>query len=127
MALIIDLKPGERVVVGQALITNDGPRARLAIEGDVAILREKDILRPEEALTACKQLYLAVQLMYVDRDPGRLHDEYFALARKIQEAAPSTAPFLLRINEKIIGGSYYQALKEAKKLINYEAKLIIDA
>lgn len=127
MALVLDLKPGERVIIGETLITNDRQRTRLHIEGSAPILREKDIIRPEEADTPCKTLYLTLQYMYVDRDPSRFHDGYFALARQIQDAAPSTAPLLLDINQNIIGGSYYKALKEAKRLIKYEAELIADA
>ena len=33
MALIIDLKPSERVIIGSALITNDKTRTRLHIGG----------------------------------------------------------------------------------------------
>jgi len=127
MALVLDLKPGERVIIGETLITNDQQRTRLHIEGTAPILREKDILRPEEADTPCKNLYLTLQLMYLDPDPTRFHDSYFELARKIQDAAPSTASLVLDINQNIIGGSYYKALKEAKRLIKYEAELIADA
>jgi len=124
MALVIDLKPGERLIIGEALITNDGSRAKLSVQGDAPILREKDILRSGDADTACKQLYLSIQLMYVTGDPARVQDTYFALARQIQDAAPSTVPLVLAINEKIIDGAYFKALKEAKKLIEHEAKLI---
>ena len=127
MALVLDLKPGERVIIGETLITNDQQRTRLHIDGTAPILREKDIIRPEDADTPCKNLYLTLQLMYLDRDPTRFHDGYFELVRKIQEAAPSTAGILLDINQNIIGGSYYKALKEAKRLIKYEAELIADA
>jgi flagellar protein FlbT len=127
MALVLDLKPGERVIIGETLITNDQQRTRLHIEGSAPILREKDIIRPDEADMPCKTLYLTLQLMYMDRDPTRFHDTYFELVRKIQEAAPSTASLLLDINQNIIGGSYYKALKEAKRLIKYEAELIADA
>ena len=127
MALVLDLKPGERVIIGETLITNDQQRTLLHIEGTAPILREKDILRPEEADTPCKNLYLTLQLMYLDPEPTRFHDSYFELARKIQDAAPSTASLLLDINQNIIGGSYYKALKEAKRLIKYEAELIADA
>jgi flagellar biosynthesis regulator FlbT len=41
MALIIDLKPGEKILIGTAVITNDSQRTRLHISGDAAILREK--------------------------------------------------------------------------------------
>lgn len=124
MALLIDLKSGEKVIVGQAVICNDGPRTRLRIDGEAAILREKDILKPDDSNTACKQLYLLLQLMYLDKQPERLQGEYFDLVRQIREAAPSTLPMLVAINQKIIEGSYYKALKEAKKLIVYEGKLL---
>lgn len=127
MALVLDLKPGERVIIGETLITNDQQRTRLHIDGTAPILREKDIIRPEDADTPCKNLYLTLQLMYLDRDPTRFHDGYFELVRKIQDAAPSTASILLDINQNIIGGSYYKALKEAKRLVKYEAELIADA
>ncbi len=124
MALVLDLKPGERVLIGEALITNEQQRSRLHIEGKVPILREKDILLPAQATSPCQKLYLTLQLMYMDRDPAKLHEPYFDLVRQIIDAAPSTTPYLLDINEKVIGGSYYQALKEARKLIKYEAELM---
>lgn len=127
MALIIDLKPGERVIIGAAVVTNDNQRTRLHIEGDVAILREKDILRLDDADTPCKKLYLATQLMYLGGDPARLQRTYFDLAREIQKAAPSTAALILDINRNIIAGSYYKALKQARRLVQYEAELMSHA
>jgi flagellar protein FlbT len=124
MALVINLKPGERVIIGDALVTNDGASARLTIQGDVPILRKKDIMLADDADTPCKKLYLAVQLMYVSRDPKPMYETYFTLARQIQDAAPSTAPFILAVNEKIIAGAYFQALKEARNLIEYENNLL---
>lgn len=127
MALIIDLRPGERVIIGGAVVTNDNQRTRLHIAGDVAILREKDILRPEDAVTPCQKLYLAIQLIYLGGDPATLHQTYFDLAREIQNAAPSTGPLILDINRNIIAGSYYKALKQAKRLVQYEAELMSHA
>lgn len=127
MALIIDLRPGERVIIGGAVVTNDNQRTRLHIAGDVAILREKDILRPEYAVTPCQKLYLAIQLIYLGGDPATLHQTYFDLAREIQNAAPSTGPLILDINRNIIAGSYYKALKQAKRLVQYEAELMSHA
>lgn len=124
MALIIDLKPSERIIIGTALITNDDNRTRLHIEGAAAILREKDIMREEEANTPCKRIYFTVQLMYLSQDPSAMHDAYFAQIRDIQNAAPSTSTFFMVINEHIMNGHYYKALKEARLLIEHEAELI---
>ena len=60
MALKVELKPGERFILGDSVITNDDQRTRLFIEGDTPILREKDILRASEADTPCKRVYLLV-------------------------------------------------------------------
>lgn len=127
MALIIDLKPSERVIIGNALITNDDTRTRLHIEGEAPILREKDIMREEEANTPCRRIYLTVQLMYLSKSPGPLHEVYFKQIQEIQHAAPSTTVFFMAINDHILSGNYYKALKEAKNLIEYEGELIAHA
>ena len=37
MALKVELKPGERFILGDSVITNDDQRTRLFIEGDTPI------------------------------------------------------------------------------------------
>jgi flagellar protein FlbT len=124
MALKVELKPGERIIIGESVITNDNQRTRLFIEGDAPILREKDILTPETADTPAKRVYLAVQLMYLSTDLERVKESYFTLVNDIVKAAPSTIPYVTRISNSIISGSFYKALKEARKLIEYEGTLI---
>ncbi len=124
MALIIDLKPGEKILIGTAVITNDSQRTRLHISGEAPILREKDVLQEEEADTPCKKVYFLVQCMYLARNPREYHPKYFEMLKIIQQAAPSTSIFFMRINEQIIQGHYYKALREAKDLITHETELL---
>lgn len=124
MALIIDLKPGEKILIGDAVITNDQQRTRLHISGDAPILREKDVMKEEEADSPCKKIYFLVQCMYLARAPRIYHDKYFAVVREVQNAAPTTALFIMKINDMIIEGSYYKALKEARELLAHEQELI---
>jgi len=124
MALKVELKPGERIIVGESVITNHDQRTRLLIEGAAPILREKDIMTPDRATSPAKRIYLAVQVMYTSRDPRAHHDIYFSLVRDIVQAAPSTWPYIEAINNHILAGGVYKALKEAKKLIAYEQELI---
>ena len=44
MALKVELKPSERILIGESVITNCNQRSWLVIEGASPILREKDIL-----------------------------------------------------------------------------------
>ena len=69
MALKVELKPGERILIGDCVVTNSDQRTRLLIEGAAPILREKDIMTAERADTPAKRIYLAVQLMYTVARP----------------------------------------------------------
>ena len=124
MALKVELKPGERIIIGDSVITNDNQRTRLFIEGQAPILREKDILTPATADTPAKRVYLAVQLMYLSTDLEKIQENYFTLVNDIVKAAPSTIPYVTRISNAILTGAFYKALKEARKLIEYEGTLI---
>jgi flagellar protein FlbT len=124
MALKVELKPGERIILGECVVTNSDQRTRLVIDGEMPILREKDIMTPDHANTPAKRIYLAVQMMYLAKNPGQHHDIYFALIRDIVRAAPSTWPYIEGINNHILAGEFYKALKEAKKLIAYEQELV---
>ena len=127
MALRIELKPGERILIGESVLINSDQRSTFLIEGNVPILREKDIMTPDRANTPAKRIYLAVQLMYTSRDPRAHHDVYFALMRDIVQAAPSTWPYVESINNRILTGDLYKALKEAKNLVHYEQELLQNA
>ena len=125
MALKVELKPNERIIIGNCVITNTDQRARLLIDGDkIPILREKDILTPDTADTPAKLVYLAVQLMYISPNPQVNHGTYFNLVRDIVTAAPSAWPIIEGINNSILSGDLYHALKEARKLVAYEKKLL---
>jgi len=124
MALKVELKPGEKIIIGDCVITNHDQRTRLMIDGHAPILREKDILTPHRADTPAKRIYLALQIMYTSRDQRAHHDTYFALTRELVEAVPSAWPYIEAIGNHIITGSMYKALKAAKALIAYEKDLL---
>lgn len=124
MTLKIELKPGERIILGDCVVTNGGQRAHLSIEGKVPILREKDILRPGDASSPAKRIYYAVQLIYTSKRPEDHHALYVKLVQRILKAAPSMRPYIDSINNRILTGETYKALKETRKLIAYEKELL---
>jgi flagellar protein FlbT len=126
MPLKVELKAGERIILGECIITAD-QRTRLLIDGDVPILREKDILTPATANSPAKRIYLAVQLMYLDDNIETLRSEYFALVTDIVTAAPSCIPIVDEINNDILTGALYKALKAARRLIQHEQDILTNA
>jgi flagellar protein FlbT len=127
MSLKVELKPHERLIVGNCVITNSDQRTRLFIDGKAPVLREKDILSVETADSPARRIYFAVQLMYLDGNPDRLTRDYFALVTDLVRAAPSTTPIIDEINNEILTGQLYKALRAAKKLIQHEQNILATA
>ncbi len=69
MPLKIELKPGERVVLGACMVTNGHRRTRLTIEGVVPILPDKGIMTARRANSPAKRVYLAIKRMYTGKRP----------------------------------------------------------
>ena len=124
MPLKLTLKPGERMIIGGAVVTNGTGKTELFIENNVPLLREKDIMGEKDADSIAKQIYFAIQLMYIDNDNLiNHHNAYWNLVQQTVKAAPSTAQLIDQISDKIVSNNYYQALKLARKLIEYEKEI----
>ncbi len=125
MALKIILKPHERLIIGGAVVVNGGARSEFLIENTVPILREKDIMSIKAADTVCRQIYFSIQLMYVDEAHlAEHHKTYWELVETVVKAAPSTRGRLQEISELVLQQKYYQALKAARKLMEYEQEVM---
>lgn len=125
MPLKITLKPRERLILGGAVVRNGDVAAHLVVENEVPILRERDILSESGADTPCRRIYFVIQLMYVDdRNLAEHHKLYWILLRDVLTAAPSTAKFTDEISRLVVEKRYYQALKIAHQLIDYEQELL---
>ena len=125
MPLKMSLKPGERIIVGGAVITNGPTVANLLVENRVPLLRQKDILTEDHATTPCRKIYLVIQLMYIgDGLTSELAQLYWDHVRDVLAAAPSTNDLISQISAYIVDSNFYPALKVAKKLISYEEELI---
>jgi len=128
MPLKLDLRPHEKLFLGGAVLVNGDNRAQLAVLNDVPVLREKDILKDEDANTPCKRIYLAVQMMYMDTpNLARYHQYYWDRVRAVIDAAPSTSELIDKLSVAVLDGRYYQALKVARELVRYEQELISNA
>ena len=114
MSLKIALKPGERIVIAGAVIRNGEKRSDLIIENRVPILREKDLLSEVEANTPCRRIYFVIQLLYFDAEKFEEHlENYWRLVKDVIAAAPSMTSRVDIMNEFIVSGDYYKALRAA--------------
>jgi len=124
MALKLSLKPGERVAVNGAVVLNGDRRANLVIENQARVLREGDIMQPEEAVTPAKRIYLSIMLMYLDPATAvQMHAEYEQRLTEFIEAAldPGALKRCADIGVLVANEDYYKALTACRALIAFEA------
>ena len=124
MPLRVELKPGERIIIGQSVITNSDTRTAFLIDGDAPILREKDILTSDTANTPVKRIYLCVQMMYLENDIPGYQDLYLGFMKELMEAVPSFREQLETVSNLILSGALYKALRELRVLMKREDDLL---
>lgn len=124
MALKIDLKPNERLIINGVSIRNGDRRASLTFETQAKFLRERDILTESDAVTSCERLYVLLEAIYLTDNPLELENEFVIQANVLMAAAPSMAPYLATIFDKFSRGDYYAALKSGQDLMKYERILL---
>ncbi len=114
------------MIVGGAVIANGNIKnTDLIIENNVPILRQKDILSEQEATSPCSRIYFLIQLMYIDEENIATHQQtYWELVRELLDAVPRLTGHIDQINENILSGNCYRALKLASELIDYEQEIL---
>ena len=125
MSLKITLKPHERMIIAGAAITNGNTTARLTIENNVPILREKDVLTEKNAASPARKIYYIVQLMYLDQENLTDHHRiYWNYVRAFVKVSPNSMKLIDAISEHVLCMRYYQALKLVRRLIGHEYALM---
>ncbi|CAO4146524.1 flagellar biosynthesis repressor FlbT [Methylorubrum aminovorans] len=124
MALRIELKPQERLIINGALIRNGDRRSTFVIENQCKFLRESEILTESEADTAAKRLCVTLQFIYLADNPPEAEDLFVRQATEIMKASPSMAPYILAIQDELSASQYHRAIKRGRELIAYERQLL---
>ena len=125
MPLKIVLKPGEKVVINQAVVLNGGEKAELILQNKASVLRERDIFTEEQANSPAKRIYFAIQMMYMFPEKERQYQEKFnVLVKDFLEAVPSSMPIVFELGKKVIAGDFYKAMRNCRKLLRYEEEVL---
>jgi flagellar protein FlbT len=123
MPLKLSLKPGERFVLNGAVLANGDKRTSLIIQNKACVLREKDIMQPEDASTPARRIYFPIMMMYLDPSEDENYYNDFALRMTEFMGAIRNRTALaqcLEISRDVMGGNYYKALMLCKKLFDFE-------
>ena len=125
MPLKLSLKPGEAVVVNGAVIRNGERRGTLLLETQARILRERDIMFPEDVQSTRDAAYFAVMQIYLTGDTGGpLYDACISSLADLMDAVDDEAgrEEVLGIARSLAAGNIYQALGACRKLVRSEVE-----
>jgi len=120
MPLRVELKPFERIIIGETAIVNSGTHTSFLIDGEAPILREKDTVTAETANTPVKRLYFCVQMMYLKNNIPRYRASYLGLVKELRDANPGSRDLIEVVNNHISSGALSKALEEIRKLMKQE-------
>lgn len=126
--LVLKLSPKERVLINGAVIENGDRRSRLSIMSpDAHILRLRDAIHPEDAVTPVKRLCFAIQLVLSGNNaPG---DAQVGLLRQIEDLSQvfqdaDSRLMLADASAAVIADQHYRALKSIRGLMPREDRLL---
>ncbi|NQV47719.1 MAG: flagellar biosynthesis repressor FlbT [Rhodospirillaceae bacterium] len=125
----MNLKPHEKVIIGNSVIENGQKSASFVIHNKATILREKDIMTEEKANTPAKRIYFVVQLMYMAggiEESKEHHSTFFVLTNQFLKACPTPEAVVLisEMGMNVLNENFYAALKCCKDLMEYEKGIL---
>lgn len=123
MPLKLSLKPGEKFVVNGAVVTNGDRRASLIIQNKASILREKDVMKPEDVTTPARCVYFPIMMMYLDpAESSGYYDEFVLRMTEFMSAIknPNALGECVAISKDVMAGQFYKALLKCRRLFAFE-------
>src|SRR5215213_7336618 len=124
MPLRVELKPFERIIIGETVLINSGTRTSFLCDGEAPVLRERDAVTAETATTPAKRLYFCVQMMYLKNDVQRYRTPYLGFIKDMRQTLPAAREQIDAANNYVLSGALYKALKEIRKLMKREEELL---
>lgn len=123
MPLKLSLKPGEKFVLNGAVVQNGDRRGVLVLQNKASVLREKDIMQPDDATTPARRIYFPVMMMYLDEAGAeRQYEEFATRLTEFMGVVrnPDVLSDCIAISKHVMAREYYKALMLSRKLIEYE-------
>lgn len=124
MPLLIDMKPGDKIIINGAVIESAGTHSKLMLHNQAAILRGREVMAEEDVCTPASRVYFALQCAYVFTEKQDHYlESFYDLIGSYGEACPSATPIITRIRTMVAEGQLYKALRATQALLSHEYEL----
>ena len=128
MALRIRLAPGEQLIVNGAVIQNGDRRNVISVLNPANVLRGRDVMKVEDAVTPAAKAYFLVQsvLIATGADRAGVRSEVIDLLAELAACAATEEEraFSIEAASQFTSDDYYKALAALRALLPLEAARI---
>jgi len=121
------MKMGDRIIINGAVLEVATPHAKLIVHNHASILRGKEIIGEEHAITPATRVYFALQSAYLfpEHQSGYL-EKFFDYIDQYVEACPSASDIVAEIKQEVEAGELYKGLKKAQHLVLHQKGILQD-
>ncbi|MBT3858190.1 MAG: flagellum biosynthesis protein FlbT [Gammaproteobacteria bacterium] len=121
MPLKIEMKQGDRIIINGAVLEAASPHTKIVVHNQASILRAKEILTEEQAITPATRVYYALQSAYLFPEHADQYlTEFSEFVQQYLIACPSASNIIENITAEISQGQLYKALKCARALVMHQ-------
>lgn len=125
MPLKLEMKMGDRIIINGAVLEVGTPHAKLIVHNQASILRGKEIIAEEHAITPATRVYFALQSAYLFPDhQAEYIQQFWTFIEQYEEACPSAADIIKDVRDEVEAGHLYKALKSAQKLVLHQQNIL---
>ena len=118
MALRFDLRPFEKLLIGETILTNADTKATFIIEGDAPVLRGKDEINAHSVVKPLEKLYLCIQNIFLSRNSAAHQAELPLLQMTAKAEHPECESSLDSAKSFVAKKEYYKALRTLKPMVD---------
>lgn len=127
MPLRIKLPPKDKIIINGAVIENAGDSTTIVLHNKADILRRKEVMSEDDAITPARRIYYAFQCAYLFKDDRA---QYLARGQEFLEDYLAAAPSAKELGEEIKGfiaeERFYEVLRATLKLVEHETERLIE-
>ena len=125
MPLKLEMKMGDRIIINGAVLEVATPHTKLIVHNQASILRGKEIIAEEHAITPATRVYFALQSAYLFPDHSADYiQQFWTFIEQYEEACPSASDIISDVRKEVEAGHLYKALKNAQKLVLHQQNIL---
>lgn len=121
--LKLAIKPGEKIYIGRStLLIRADTTVTVYIDGDQPVLKDREAIDPQTAVTPVAQLHLLLQEMYLHGQATHHMVRYRELTQIVEMQSAESANLVKTIERWLIEDNHYMAIRAVARFAQHHAQ-----